>query len=318
MNKIGRASSPSAPSVVAAPTKEPGPAREFSKTAADEIMARVDLLQRKQLDQAAESAKTELQAAKRALDGAKREDVTSQSDAVAAAVAETEATRAHAAAERVWRKAAEQEAAVRRTADEAEQAKAREEKLAANDTWLEESGLAKVFAERTRPDWREKLAAARDRVTEAKAEVAAAAAHAAAQLNACAREESRKRACAAASATAQVRVETAKHELTQATKRLAAKSKRAKAAEQAVAQAAAQQRPSCDPRAKPTATVGAAGSSSSSIDASVASLVKAAAVGTDCRDAEAKALVERRERRRAEIYALNMLLMKALTGRNDP
>lgn len=63
------------------------------------------------------------------------------------------------------------------------------------------------------------------------------------------------------------------------------------------------------------------GGGGSSLDSEVESVVKASGIGPGCitwRDAEVRVLIERREQRRVEIYAVNELLMKALAGSNDP
>ena len=258
------------------------------------ILAGVDALKQRQKVDAEAAVKAEvqaaIQAAKRGLASAKKEVADSQGGAAAAAEAAAEARQSLAAAERSWRKACELEATARREADEAEAARIREEKVASAARWREECGL--LSAVDTRTDWRAKLEAATGNAATTKTAVAAAAAHTAAQQAACTEARAQSQARDDDATAAQARVASANASVAKATKKLAR------------ANAAAMEQQG---RAQGDAGAGRAMAPATSRPGSRATWV-------DWRDAEVQAIVDRRDQRRAEIYALNALLMRALTG----
>lgn len=261
---------------------------EFTTATVHGILAGADVVRQRQHAEAVEGAKAEVQAARRALHAAKQEVAVSQGEATAAAEAEAEAKRAHTASAKASRAAAEQEAALRRRAAE----------------WLASCGDDGLMRD----------------------EVDAATAHATALRDACADAKAKLQASAASMAAAQGQLVAARTSLAAASKRLEASGKRAAVAEQVALQPLGEHRggggaakgsapktgaalPNPHPHG-PTADGGARG-----LEAEVQLLVKAAGVGCLAwRDAEIQVLVDRREQRRAEIYALNRMLQAALTG----
>ena len=178
--------------------------------------------------------------------------------------------------------------------------------------------------------WRAKLDAARQRAALAKQEAQTAAAHAAEKRDVCIEAEARRQARSADAAAAQSRAEVAIADEQAAKQRLTASSKRTAAAVKAAEKGAAQ-RPQAQtgelrlkmPREPAQSAISS--SSGNRLEADCKPLAKptvrpaARAGAAALREAEVQALVEKKEQRRAEIHALNTLLRRALTGKeNDP